>query len=115
MCVDVIDLNKACPNDLYPFPRINLLVDSTTGHELLSTMNASFRYNHIKIDKPYMEATSFVVDQGMYYYKGMPFELKNSWATYQRLVNQTFNEKIGDTIKVYVDEWLSRAEKRRVT
>ena len=32
MCVDFTDLNKACPKDSYPFPRIDLLMDSTTGH-----------------------------------------------------------------------------------
>ena len=32
MCVDFTNLNKACPKDSYPLPRINLLVDLTTGH-----------------------------------------------------------------------------------
>ena len=30
MCVDFTDLNKACPNDSFPLPRINQLVDATT-------------------------------------------------------------------------------------
>ena len=30
MCVDFTDLNKACPKDSYPFPRVDALVDSTT-------------------------------------------------------------------------------------
>ena len=28
MCVDFIDLNKACPKDSYPLPRVDVLVDS---------------------------------------------------------------------------------------
>ena len=32
MCVDFIDLNKACPKDSYPFPRVNVLVDFTAQH-----------------------------------------------------------------------------------
>ena len=32
MCVDFIDLNKACPKDSYPLPWINTLVDSTARH-----------------------------------------------------------------------------------
>ncbi|KAL0433406.1 UNVERIFIED_CONTAM: hypothetical protein Slati_2674900 [Sesamum latifolium] len=31
MCTDFTDLNKACPKDPYPLPRIDLLVDSTAG------------------------------------------------------------------------------------
>ena len=45
MCVDFIDLNKACPKDSYPLPRIDQLVDSTAGHKLLSFMDVFFGYN----------------------------------------------------------------------
>ncbi|KAL0430720.1 UNVERIFIED_CONTAM: Transposon Ty3-G Gag-Pol polyprotein [Sesamum radiatum] len=41
MCIDFRDLNKACPKDYYPLPRINQLVDSTSECELLSMMDAS--------------------------------------------------------------------------
>ncbi|KAL0455236.1 UNVERIFIED_CONTAM: hypothetical protein Slati_0862800 [Sesamum latifolium] len=36
MCIDFRDLNKACPKDFYPLPRIDQLIDSTSGCELLS-------------------------------------------------------------------------------
>ena len=32
ICVDFTDLNKACPKDSYPLPRIDTLVDSTARH-----------------------------------------------------------------------------------
>ena len=38
MCVDYTDLNKACPKDSFPLPKIDQLVDSTIGHALLSIM-----------------------------------------------------------------------------
>ena len=40
ICVDFTDLNKACPKDSYTLPRIDQLVDSTAGHQLLSFMDA---------------------------------------------------------------------------
>ena len=40
MCVDFTDLNRACPKDSYPLPRIDTLVDLTARHELLSFMDA---------------------------------------------------------------------------
>ena len=49
MCVDFMDLNKACPKDSFPLPRINQLVDSTVGHKLLMFMDAFSRYNQIKM------------------------------------------------------------------
>ncbi|XP_071940554.1 uncharacterized protein [Coffea arabica] len=35
MCVDFTDLNKACPKDCFPLPRIDRLVDSTVGFDIL--------------------------------------------------------------------------------
>ena len=45
MCVDFMDLNKACPKDSFPLPRIDQLVDSTARHKLLTFMDAFSRYN----------------------------------------------------------------------
>ena len=44
LCIDFIDINRACPKDS-PLPRIDLIVDTTTGHELLSFMDAFSGYN----------------------------------------------------------------------
>ena len=82
MCVDFTDLNKACPKDSFPLPRIDQLVDSTTGHKLLTFMNAFSRYNQIKMSKEDQEKTTFITSQGFYCYKVMPSELKNTGATY---------------------------------
>ena len=49
MCVDFTDLNKACPKDSFPLPRIDQLVDSTSGHKLLMFMDAFLGYNQIKM------------------------------------------------------------------
>ena len=92
MCVDFTDLNKACPNDSFPLPRIDQLVDSTTEHKLLAFMDAFSGYNQIKMDEENPEKTAFITSQGLYCYKVMPFRLKNAGATYQRLVNKMFNK-----------------------
>ena len=40
LCIDFTDVNRACPKDSFPLPRIDLIVDATAGHELLSFMDA---------------------------------------------------------------------------
>ncbi|KAL0319648.1 UNVERIFIED_CONTAM: Transposon Ty3-G Gag-Pol polyprotein [Sesamum radiatum] len=40
MCIDFTDLNRACPKDSYPLPRIDALVDSTAGCEMMSFLDA---------------------------------------------------------------------------
>ena len=91
MYVDFTDLNKACPKDSYPLPRIDQLVDSTASHRLLSFMDAFSGYDQIKMDETDQEKTSFLTSQGLFCYKMMPFGLKNAGETYQKLVNHMFH------------------------
>ncbi|KAL5571760.1 hypothetical protein UlMin_021357 [Ulmus minor] len=106
VCVDFTDLNRACPKDSFPLPRIDQLVDATAGHELLSFMDAYSGYNQIRMHEEDQEHTAFLTNQGLYCYKVMPFGLKNAGATYQRLVNKMFKDQIGKTMEVYVDDML---------
>jgi len=47
MCVDFIDLNKACPKDSYPLPSIDALVDSASGCKMLSFLDAFSGYDPV--------------------------------------------------------------------
>ena len=47
VCIDLADLNKACPKDSFWLPHIDMLVDATVGHELLSFMDVLSGYNQI--------------------------------------------------------------------
>lgn len=40
----------------------------------------------------------------------MPFGLKNTGATYQRLVNRIFKPLIGKTMEVYVDDMITKSK-----
>lgn len=109
--MDFTDLNKACPNDSFPLPHIDLLVDSTSGHQLLSFMDAFSGYNQIQMAEEDQEKTSFITDWGLYCYKVMPFGLKNAGATYQRLMNRMFKKQMGQNVEVYVDDMLVKSAK----
>ncbi|KAL5563203.1 hypothetical protein UlMin_032950 [Ulmus minor] len=61
--------------------------------------------------QPDQEHTAFLIDQGLYCYKVMPFGLKNAGATYQQLVNKMFKQQIGKTMEVYVDDMLVKSLK----
>ena len=45
VCVDFIDLNKVCPKDPFPLPRIDRLVDATVGHPRMSFLDAFQGYH----------------------------------------------------------------------
>ena len=107
--MDFTNLNKACPNDSYPFPRIDILVDSIARHQLLSLLDTFSGYNQIKLAEADQEKTSFVTNQGLFWYKVMSFRLKNAGATYQRLMNKMFARQIGRNVQVYVDDMLVKS------
>ncbi|KAM2711909.1 hypothetical protein EV1_031987 [Malus domestica] len=86
MCVDYTDLNKGCPKDRFPLSLINRLIDSTTGRELMSFMDAYSGYNQILMNPLDQEHTTFTTDRGLYCYK------------------------IGKSMEVYVDDMLVKSK-----
>ena len=72
-------------------------------------MNAFSSYNQIMMDKEDQEKTTFITSQGLYYYKVIPFRLKNAGAMYQRLVKCMFSQQIGINMEVYVNNVLVKS------
>ncbi|KAL0440333.1 UNVERIFIED_CONTAM: Transposon Ty3-G Gag-Pol polyprotein [Sesamum latifolium] len=99
MCIDFTNLNRACPKDSYPFLRIDALVESTVGSEIMRFLDAFQGYNQISLEPQDQEKISFVTEQGIFCYRVMPFGLKNAGATYQRLVNKVFKYRPDETWK----------------
>ncbi|GJU39908.1 reverse transcriptase domain-containing protein [Tanacetum coccineum] len=104
MCVDFKDLNKACPKDGYPLPKIDWKVESLCGFPFKSFLDAYKGYYQIKMAEEDEEKTAFITNQGIFCYTKMPFGLRNAGATYQRLVDKTFHGQIGRNLEVYVDD-----------
>lgn len=59
----------------------------------------------------YQEKTIFMSKRGTYFYKVMPFRMKNAEATYQRLVNRIFKDIIVKTMKVYTYDMIVKSLK----
>ena len=68
LCIDFTNVNRACPKYSFPLPRIDLIVDATASHELLSFMDAFSGYNQINMEPNDQEKTSFITGQGTYCY-----------------------------------------------
>ena len=90
MCVDFTDLNKACPKDLFPMPKIDQLVDATIGHPRMSFLDAFQGYHQIPLVLDDEEKMAFVTLIENYHYKVMSFGLKNAESTYQRMMTKMF-------------------------
>ena len=85
--MDYTDLTKASPKDEYPLLRIDQIVDSTSGCELLCFLDAYSGYHQISMCIDDEEKTIFVTPFGVYCYIKMPLGLKNAGSTYQKCVH----------------------------
>ncbi len=56
------------------------------------------------------ENMPFTIGKAIYYYQRMPFGLKNTKATYQRLMNHIFVDQIGRNTEVYLDNMIAKSK-----
>ena len=69
------------PKDPFPIPKINQLVDATSGHKRMSFLDTFQGYHQIALDPEDQKKTSFITPEGNYHYMVMHFGLKNARAT----------------------------------
>ena len=112
MCADFTDLNKACPKDSYPLLNIDALVDGASGCKMLSFLDAFSGYNQIKMHPRDESKTAFMTETCSYCYKVMPFGLKNTGATYQRLMDKVLAPMLGRNVQAYVDDMVVTSQEK---
>jgi hypothetical protein len=105
VCIDFRDLNKATPMDGYPMHVVDLLVDATAGHKVISFIDGNAGYNQIFMAIEDISKTAFRCPGhiGLFEWIVMTFGLKNAGATYQRAMNYIFHELIGKIVEIYID------------
>jgi hypothetical protein len=104
MCVDYTDLNKQSPKDPFGLPRIDQVIDSTAGCNLLCFLDCYSGYHQIAIKEEDQVKTAIITLFGAYCYTTMSFGLKNAGATYQRATQACFNRQLNKNVEAYVDD-----------
>jgi hypothetical protein len=102
MCIDFTSLNKACPKDNFPLPRIDKIIDSAAGCEVISLLDCFLGYHQIYMQEEDKVSTSFITPFGMYCFVWMPEGLKNVGSTFSRLTKKVL--EVGRNIFTYVDD-----------
>ena len=69
-------------------------------------------YNHIMMALVDKIKIAFIIEWGVYFYKVMPFELKNAAAPYQRIAMTLFHDMMHKEIEVYVDDMMVKSTTR---
>ena len=87
------------------------MIDSTTRHEALSFMDCIAGYNQIQMAPVDQEAPTFRTPKGIFYYKVMPFGLKNAGATYQGVMQTIFDDMLRKLLNAMLMIWWSSPRK----
>jgi hypothetical protein len=112
MCIDFTDLNKACPKDEFPLPRIDSLVDAAASSELMSLLDCYSGYHQIWMKKEDEANTSFITPSGTYCYLRMPEGLKNAGGSFSRMTAKVLHSQIGRNVLTYVDDIIVKSTKQ---
>ncbi|XP_076031970.1 uncharacterized protein LOC143019877 [Oratosquilla oratoria] len=130
LVVDYRRVNEKTKADAYPLPRIEDIIDNLGSATYLTKLDFLHGFYQISLHPDAKEITAFVTPDGLYHFNVMPFGLRNSPATYQRLINTLITGLPGvrsylDDIIIYSKTWeehltqlynfLSRADQARLT
>jgi hypothetical protein len=112
MCIDFTDLNKACPKDEFPLPRIDTLVNAAASSELMSLLDCYSGYHQIWMKREDEPKTSFITPSGTYCYLRMPEGFKNVGGSFSRMTAKVLHSQIGRNVLTYVDEIIVKSTKQ---
>lgn len=87
LVVDFRQLNAKTINDKYPIPNINDILDKLGRCLYFSTLDLKSGFLQTQLNPSDIPKTAFSVEQGHFEYIRMPMGLKNSPATFQRLMD----------------------------
>jgi hypothetical protein len=103
-CIDYRKLNNVMKKDSYPLPRIDKLLERYRTARWFSSLDLAAGYHQIEMKEKDKEKTAFICSQGLLEYNVMPFGLTNAPATFQRMMDKTLKEYIGEFVTVYLDD-----------
>jgi hypothetical protein len=113
MCVDFMDLSKACKKDDFPLERVDKIVDDAANSEMLSLLDMFSGCHQIRVRKEDEDRTSFITPFGTFCFVRMPEGLKNAGCTFSRMIAIVLHPQIVRNIFAYVDDIVVKIVQRR--
>ena len=114
-CTDFRKVNNVTKTDSFPIPRIDDCIDSIGCAKFITKLDLLKGYWQVPLTDRAKEVSAFVTPDALYHYLVMPYGMKNSQATFQRLVNKLISGIEGckayvDDIVIFSDSWEKHIE-----
>ena len=87
MCTDYRKVNSLTKTDSFPVPRMDDCIDNIGQAKYVTKFDLLKGFLQIPLTNRAKEISAFITPDGLYEYKVMPFGMKNSPATFKRLIN----------------------------
>ena len=101
MVLDFRKLNKKTIGDSYPLPNIIDILDELGNARYFPVFDLATGFHHIPMDPKDSHKTAFSSPFGHYEFDRMPLGLKNTQATFQRLIDIVLTGLQGTELFVY--------------
>jgi hypothetical protein len=113
MCIDFTELNKACPKDPYPLPRIDVIIDQAAGCDMLSLLDCFSGYHQVWMRREDEAKTGFTTPFGIFCFVRMPEGLRNARSTFNRMMKLILGKQLGRNASAYVDDIVTMSEREK--
>ena len=108
MCVDYRNLNSLTVKDVYPLPRIGQTIDALQGAGVFSSLDLASGYWQIPVAAKHRHKTAFCTpDGGLYECLKLSFGLTNAPPTFQRNMNNIFQDDLYKHVLIFLDDVLT--------
>jgi Reverse transcriptase (RNA-dependent DNA polymerase) len=110
---DYLPVNEWTIRNAYPLPLIPELIDRLNGCSLYTKFDIRWGYDNVRIKEGDKWKAAFITNEGLFEPTVMFFELTNSPATFQTMMNSIFSEEIAERwLTIYMDDMAIHTKKQ---
>ena len=103
-CIDYQKLNTVTVPDEFPIPRQSEILQSLSGAQVLSSLDALSGFTQLELDPDDVEKTAFRTHHGLFQFRQMPFGLRNGSSIFQRVMQGILSPYLWLFCLVYIDD-----------
>ncbi|KAG6462595.1 hypothetical protein O3G_MSEX013362, partial [Manduca sexta] len=104
LCIDYRKLNAVTEPDRYPLPRMDDVLHAAKTTNFMTTLDLQSGYFQVSVAEEDRDKTAFITPLGTFRFKRMPMGLRNSGATFQRLMDRFKSNLPGTTLLCCLDD-----------